>query len=125
MFQHDGYTYIAYADRLTGWLELAHSPSGATSQRIKTQLRHYFTRWGAPEQLSTDGGTNLASEKMAEFLKDWDVTARLSSAHYPQSNRRAKTAVKTAKRIIKANTGGGGTLDTDKVSSISTLRCEQ
>ena len=116
MFQHEGYTYMAYADRLTGWLELAHFPSGATSQRIKTQLRRYFTRWGAPEQLSTDGGTNLASEEMAEFLKNWGVAARLSSAQYPQSNGRAEAAVKTAKRIIKANTGSGGTLDTDKAS---------
>ena len=53
---------------------------------------------------------------MAEFLKDWGVTVRLSSAQYPQSNGRAEAAVKTAKRIIKANTGGGGTLDTDKAS---------
>ncbi|XP_076055162.1 uncharacterized protein LOC143033556 [Oratosquilla oratoria] len=113
MFQHEGNTYMAYADRLTGWLELTHFPSGATSQRIKTQLRRYFTRWGAPEQLSTDGGTNLASEEMAEFLRDWGVTARLSSA---QSNGRAEAAVKSAKIIIKANTGGGGTLDTDKAS---------
>ena len=107
---------MAYADRLTGWLELAHFPSGATSHKIKIHLRRYFTRWVAPEQLSTAGGTNLASEEMAEFLKDWGVTARLSSAQYPQSNRRAEAAVKTAKRIIKANTGSEGTLDTDKAS---------
>ncbi|XP_076049693.1 uncharacterized protein LOC143030430 [Oratosquilla oratoria] len=87
MFQHEGNTYMAYADRLTGWLELTHFPSGATSQRIKTQLRRYFTRWGAPEQLSTDGVLWLA-----------------------------EAAVKSAKKIIKANTGGGGTLDTDKAS---------
>lgn len=44
MFQHEGHTYMAYADRLTGWLEIAHFPHGATSQRIKTQLRRYFAR---------------------------------------------------------------------------------
>ena len=53
---------------------------------------------------------------MAEFLKNWGVTARLSSTQYPQSNGRAEAAVKTAKRIIKTNTGSGGTLDTDKAS---------
>ena len=116
MFQHESYTYMAYADRLTEWLELAHFPSGATSHKIKIHLRRYFTRWGAPEQLSTDGGMNLASEVMAEFLKDWGITARLSSPQYPQSNGRAEAAIKTAKRIMKANTGSGGTLDTDKAS---------
>ena len=116
MFQQEGHTYMAYADRLTGWLELSHFPSGATSHRIKTQLRRYFTHWGSPEELSTDGGTNLASEEMAEFLKDWGVRTRLSSAQYPQSNGRAEAAVKTAKRIIRDNTGSGGSLDTDKAS---------
>ncbi|XP_045101466.1 uncharacterized protein LOC123498426 [Portunus trituberculatus] len=81
-------------------------------------MRQYFTRWGAPEQLSTDGGPNLASEEMSEFLKKWGVIARLSSAQYPQSNGRAEAAVKTAKRIIRANTGSGGSLDTDKTSSL-------
>lgn len=116
MFQHEGHTYMAYADRLTGWLELAHFPHGVMSQRIKTHLRHFFARWGAPEQLSTDGGTNLSSEEMVEFLQNWGVKARLSSAQYPQSNGRAEAAVKTAKRIIKTNAGGGGTLDTDRAS---------
>ncbi|XP_045101465.1 uncharacterized protein LOC123498425 [Portunus trituberculatus] len=64
MFQHEGHTYMVYADRLTGWLELAHFPH----------------------------------------------------AQYPQSNGRAEAAVKTAKRIIRANTGSGGSLDTDKTS---------
>lgn len=73
MFQHEGHTYMACADRLTGWLELAHFPCGATSQRIKTRLISYFTGWDAPEQLSTDGGTNLTSKEMTEFLKNWTL----------------------------------------------------
>ncbi|XP_076054512.1 uncharacterized protein LOC143033212 [Oratosquilla oratoria] len=79
-------------------------------------LRHYFTRWGAPEQLSTDGGTNLVSGEMTAFLRRWGVTTRLSSAQYPQSNGRAEAAVKTAKRILRDNTGTSGSLDNDKVS---------
>ncbi|XP_064113430.1 uncharacterized protein K02A2.6-like [Macrobrachium nipponense] len=94
MFQHDGHMYMAYADRLTGWLELAHFPHGTSSSHIKTQLHRYFARWGAPEQISTDGGTNLASEEMeGEFFKLWGVSVRLSSAQYPESNGRAEAAV--------------------------------
>lgn len=116
LFQLDGRQYMAYADRLTGWLEIAHFPRGTTSGQILPKLRSYFTRWGAPEEVSMDGGTNLASEEMSAFFKKWAVTVRLSSAHYPQSNGRAEVAVKAAKRILRGNTGAGGSLRTDKVS---------
>ncbi|KAK3895019.1 hypothetical protein Pcinc_001252 [Petrolisthes cinctipes] len=44
------------------------------------------------------------------------ATVRLSSAQYTQSIGRAKAAVKSAKRIIRANTGSGGTFDTVRAS---------
>ncbi|XP_063888605.1 uncharacterized protein LOC135115603 [Scylla paramamosain] len=116
VFQLDGCSYLAYADRLTGWLEVAQLPSGATSSKIMNQLRLYFARWGAPEQVSTDGGTNLVSEEMTGFFKRWGVTVRLSSAHYPQSNGRAEAAVKSAKRMLRGNIGTNGSLNSDKVS---------
>ncbi|XP_068205427.1 uncharacterized protein [Palaemon carinicauda] len=116
MFQHDGHSYMAYADRLTGWLELAHFPHGISSSHIKTQLRRYFAWWGDPVQISSDGGSNLASEEMGEFFKLWGVSVRLSSAQYPQSNGRAEAAVKIRKQVIMANMGSGGNLNMDKSS---------
>ncbi|KAK3894918.1 hypothetical protein Pcinc_001366 [Petrolisthes cinctipes] len=116
LFQLDGQMYLAYADRLTGWLEIAHFPSRATSSKLLSVMRQYFQRWGAPESISTDGGTNLTSEEMSNFLERWGVERRVSSAHFPQSNGRAEAAVKSAKRLLRANTGGGGSLRTDKVS---------
>ena len=114
--QLNGHAYLVYADRLTGWLEVAHLADGATSGAIMDQLRRYFTRWGAPEQLSMDGGTNLGSADMRAFLERWGVKVRLSSAHYPQSNGRAEAAVKSAKRTLRDNTSGDGGLDNDRVS---------
>ncbi|XP_045137913.1 uncharacterized protein K02A2.6-like [Portunus trituberculatus] len=89
VFQLDGCSYLAYTDRLTGWVEVAQLPSSTTSNKIMSQLRLYFVRWGAPEQVSTDGRTNLVSEEMTEFFKRWGVTVHPSSAHYLQSNGRA------------------------------------
>ncbi|XP_063860618.1 uncharacterized protein LOC135100929 [Scylla paramamosain] len=116
VFQLDGNSYLAYADRLTGWLEVAQLPNGATSSKILNQLRLYFARSGTPEQVSTDGGTNLANEEMAEFFERWSITVRLSSAHYPQSNGCAEAAVKSAKRMLCGNTGASRSLNNDKVS---------
>ena len=71
MFQLEGNTYLAYDDRLTGWLELTFFPNDASSGKIITCFKRLFTRWGSPEQISTDGGTNLASAEMATFLRTW------------------------------------------------------
>lgn len=61
-FQLEGHDYIVYADRLTGWLEISHISEGTASGESNDVLRHHFTIWGAPEQLSVDGSTNLGSE---------------------------------------------------------------
>ena len=114
--QIGGHTYLVYADRLTGWLEVAHMPDGATARATRDILRRYFGRWGAPEQLSLDGGTNLVAHEMMEFYERWRVTVRQSSAHYPQSNGRAEAAVKSAKRTIRDHTGRDGSLDSDRLS---------
>lgn len=106
--------YMAYADRLTGWLELAHFPSGATSSKLSSVFRQYFQRWGAPESVSTDGGTNLTSEEMCTFFGRLGVDRRVASVHFPQSNGRAEAAVKSAKRLLRTNTGAGGSLGADK-----------
>ena len=114
--QLGGHAYMVYADRLTGWLEVTHLADGTASRAIKDQLRRHFVRWGAPEQLSLDGGTNLNSEDMKQFLERWGVSVRLSSAHYPHSNGRAEAAVKSAKRALRDHTCDDGSLDNDKMS---------
>ncbi|KAG0710423.1 hypothetical protein GWK47_022830 [Chionoecetes opilio] len=113
LFQLDGHTYIAVADRLSGWLEVEHLSGDATSACLITVFRRWFKRFGIPEELSCDGGTNLTSQESRGFLDTWRVRLRVSSAHYPQSNGRAEAAVKCAKRLLRGNTGRNGSLDTD------------
>ena len=115
-FQIDNRFYLAYADRLTGWLELSYFAAGVTSAKIIPVLRRLFCRWGTPEEISTDGGTNLSSAEMLDFYRRWGVKLRISSAHYPQSNGRAEAAVRSAKRMIRDNTRGDGSLDTDEAA---------
>ncbi|KAK4313454.1 hypothetical protein Pmani_015211 [Petrolisthes manimaculis] len=114
--QLEGHNYLVYANRLTGWLEISHLDNHATSNAIQDKLRRHFSWWGAPEELSMDGGTNLVSEEMKVFLRKWGVKTRVSSAYYPQSNGRAEAAVKSAKRVLRGNIGADGNLDTDKAT---------
>ena len=49
-----------------------------------------------PEELSTGGEQQFISTVFQNFLTKWEVTHRLSSVEYPQSNGRAELGVKTA-----------------------------
>ena len=44
LFQLEGQMYLAYADRLTGWLELAQFPIWATLSRLPSVFCQYFQR---------------------------------------------------------------------------------
>ena len=116
LFEIDGHHYLAYADRLTGFPELAHFPTTTKSSVIIDSLREFFNRWGAAEEISLDGGPNLNSKELRNWLTSWSVCYRLSSAYYPQSNGRAEAAVKSLKRLLQNNTGRNGSINTDDVA---------
>ena len=112
-----GQTYLACADRLTGWLIIQHLNHGqANASRLISICRDIFQTYGAPEELSSDGGPPFKSSTFTQFHKNWAVKHRLSSAAYPQSNGRAELAVKMAKRIIIGNTGAEGSWDNDRAA---------
>ena len=117
LFYVGNHGYLACADRLTGWLILYHLSHGqANVSRLISICRDIFQSYGAPEELSSDGGPPFTFLPFTQFLWDWAVKHRLSSAAYPQSNGWAELAVKSAKRIISGNTGAQGSLDNDRVA---------
>ena len=116
LFEFEGHYYLVYTDRLTGFIELAYFPGSTVSSTIISTFREFFHRWGVPEEISLDGGPNLVSNEVKNWLKKWGVTIRLSSAYYPQSNGRAEAAVKSIKRLINGNTGNRGSINTDQIA---------
>ena len=95
LFEINHHVYIVCVDRYSGW-----------------PLIYY----GAPDELSSDGGSIFTSSSYQTFLKNWDVTHRLSSAEYAQSNGRAELGVKSSKRILYDNASPSGSIDNDKVA---------
>ena len=108
-FEVKKHSYLVYVDRYSGWNRTAHFPPGkSTSAEPIKVLRREFGDMGVPEELSCDGGKNLTSYEVREWLKGWGVILRVSSAHYPQSNGRAECAVKAAKHLVANNTTHSG-----------------
>ena len=116
-FDEQGHSYLAIADRFSGWLCLCHFRHGsATSHNLIANCRSLFMNYGAPEEFSSDGGPQFTSSSFETFLKTWGVKHCISSVGYPQSNGRAEAAVKTAKRIIRENTSKDGSINNDNIA---------
>ena len=116
-FEFGGHHYLVAGDRLSGWSEVFSTPSGSTwsgSRGLIACLRSLFSTFGVPEELSSDGGPEYTAGGTKEFLDRWGVKHRVSSAYHPQSNGRAEVAVKATKRLMQANLGPTGTLDSDR-----------
>ena len=112
-FSLEGHSFLAYADRYSGWLEVERL-SSSTFRNVRSTLLRWFRTYGVPEEISTDGGPPFQAHEYNIFLRSWNIDRRLSSAYYPQSNGRAEAAVKSAKRILSGNIDPiTGTLDTN------------
>ena len=72
-----------------------------------------FSTFGAPEELTTDGGTPYKVAITQKFVSDWGVRHRLSSVANPHSNARAEVGVKQVKRITAENISTTGSFDED------------
>ena len=115
LFHFQGHKFLLYVDRFTAWLEIALSPRSDAHSVIKL-IRRWFTTFGVPVDLASDGGPPFDSFSYKQFLKCWGVSRRLSSAYFPRSNGRAELGVKSGKRLLMANIDSTGSLDKDTVS---------
>ena len=115
-FELDSHAYLCIADRFSGWITIYHFPHSATSRQLISICRASFMAYGVSEEVSSDGGPQFTSHDFRQFLQNWGVRHRLSSAEYPQSNGRAEVGVKTAKRIIHKNASRNGSLDNDSTA---------
>ena len=77
----EGHDFLVYADRYSGWLEVAKLNSKAWKA-----VHHALLTWfdfGVPEEISSDGGPPFNSMEYESFLKRWEIKRRQSSSHYP------------------------------------------
>ena len=97
-----GKTYLVYADRFSGWTEVA-LPKSTCFRDVKKELLLWFRNYGVPNEIASDGGPPFNSYEFENFLKAWGVDFRKSSAYYAQSNGRAEAAVNVVKRLLMDN----------------------
>ena len=60
LFDLHGKTYMVYADRFIGWMEVTSQSSGKATV-VCEALQNWFCTYGVPEEISSDGGPQFDS----------------------------------------------------------------
>ena len=66
LFQLQGHTFLVYADRYSGWLDV-YRASGTDFTNIKKAFLAWFATYGIPEELASDGGPPFNSNAFNKF----------------------------------------------------------
>ena len=83
-------------DYYSNWIECDCMDS-QTAEEVTVLMRKQMSRWGTPEELITDSGTNFNSEHFANFCTKKYMTHKLSSPRHHPSNRKVDSAEKVVK----------------------------
>ena len=75
----------------------------STANALTNICQEFFTAYGVPEEISSNGGPQFTSTSFQNVCKQWKIQHWCSSVAYPQSNSRTGVAFKTSKRIIQEN----------------------
>ena len=98
LFDAAGSQWVALVDRFSGYAWTKKLKSTNTSAILK-QLSKWFTEYGWPSNLRSDGGPQFRTE-FSQYCKDNNIKHELASPYNPESNGLAEAAVKNLKAII-------------------------
>lgn len=101
-----GSFFVVIVDSFSKWPEIIQTPSTTSSKMIEI-LAAMFSRYGDPELVVTDNGSQFVSDQFEDFLKKRGILHLTSSPYHPQSNGQAERFVDTLKRAIKKMEGEG------------------
>ena len=102
ILEYSGRHYLVVVDEYSRWLEIIHMRN-ISSQVVIMELKNLFARWGVPEKVTSDNGSQFTSTEFHEFANDYGFKTVTTSPYHPQGNGRAENAVKLAKHILKQN----------------------
>ena len=81
---------------------------GLSTESLITTTKVIFAKYGMPQILMSDAGTNFVSGKFWQFCKTISVEQTVSSAYHHQSNGQVKACIKFIKCMFKKCTNSGG-----------------
>ena len=100
LFTVSGKNYLTVVDYYSDFVEVGELED-TTSRAVIQVLKEQFSRHGIPDTVVSDNGSQYSSQEFHEFSLSWEFNHVTSSPHYPKSNGKAESSVKTVKQLFK------------------------
>jgi transposase InsO family protein len=100
LFELRSKDYLVTVDYYSNFIEVDRLYS-KTSAEVIHKLKAHMARYGIPERVVSDNGPQYSSSEFQDFAAKYEFEHVTSSPRYPQSNGKAESAVKTAKRLME------------------------
>lgn len=98
-----GKTYcLTIIDRFTKWMEAIPIPSATAENVIRALYNNWITRFGVPEKIITDRGSQFTSYEFKQFLQSLGIKLNQTTAYHPQANGMIERSHRTLKAALKA-----------------------
>ncbi|XP_003369037.1 conserved hypothetical protein [Trichinella spiralis] len=95
--------FLIMVDAHSKWPEVLHMPHITTEQIIES-LKTVFTRFGFPEVLVSDNGTQFTATEFTIFCGENGIRHVTSAPYHAQSNGQVERFIDTFKRALKKST---------------------
>nr|XP_025661621.1 uncharacterized protein LOC112757229 [Arachis hypogaea] len=109
---------IVAIDYYTKWIEAEPLSTITATQCRKFLWRQIITRFGIPEIVISDNGTQFTDKKFREFLEGLRVSHRFSSVEHPQTNGQVESANKIIVKGLKKRLNKAKGLWADELGSV-------
>ena len=100
LFRFKGQDFLLIVDYLTDYFEISNLKSTVATVVVDA-IKEQFARYGIPVVVQTDGGPEFIAWEFRDFAKSWEFQHTMSSPYNSQSNGKAESAVKIAKRLLR------------------------
>ena len=100
LFSLNNRDYLITVDYYSNFWEVDNLSSTESISVIR-KLKAHFARYGIPDVVMSDNDPQFSSERFAKFAETWEFQHDTSSPGHSQSNGKAESAVKTAKKLMK------------------------
>lgn len=103
----EGLTYMVLVDAYSKWPEVFIMKS-ITSERTVDVLSRVFAKYGLPQIMVTDNGTQFTSVEFKDLVDKNGIVHKRSAPYHPSTNGQAERFAQTLKQAIRASRSDGG-----------------